>query len=288
MVTSAQEALVGQTIDGRYQVLALLARGGMATVYQALDLRLDRTVALKVMHRHLAEDPDFVARFHREAKSAARLTHPHVVAVYDQGTAAGLIYLAMEYVPGRNLRDVIHQFGPLSGEQALALQIPAFTMAGVLLIGGIITPWLAKVRGVRAAVTGLVTTMVLFFLILTFAAPHISKPGTRALAEMVTARAKPGDRVLHYHEFFHDFTFYARRVVDVVAFKGELELEEDAVARASGRFMDEPKFRELWAGSGRVWAVARKKDLKPLFGDATFRYHLIGETRDHSLLSNQP
>ena len=176
----------------------------------------------------------------------------------------------------------------MSSEQALALRIPAFTMAGVLLSGGIFTLWLAKVRGVRAAVTGLVTTMVLFFLILTFAAPHISKPGTRALAEMVTARAKPGDRVLHYHEFFHDFTFYARRVVDVVAFKGELELEEDAAARASGRFMDEPKFRELWAGSGRVWAVARKKDLKPLFGDATFRYHLIGETRDHSLFSNQP
>ncbi|CAB4926562.1 unannotated protein [freshwater metagenome] len=124
MVTSAQEALVGQTIDGRYQVLALLARGGMATVYQALDLRLDRVVALKVMHRHLAEDPDFVARFHREAKSAARLTHPHVVAVYDQGTAAGLIYLAMEYIPGRNLRDVIHQFGPLSGEQALVMLEP--------------------------------------------------------------------------------------------------------------------------------------------------------------------
>lgn len=124
MVTSAQEALVGQTIDERYQVLALLARGGMATVYQALDLRLDRVVALKVMHRHLAEDPDFVARFHREAKSAARLTHPHVVAVYDQGTAAGLIYLAMEYIPGRNLRDVIHQFGPLSGEQALVMLEP--------------------------------------------------------------------------------------------------------------------------------------------------------------------
>ncbi len=123
-MTSAQEALVGQTIDGRYQVLALLARGGMATVYQALDLRLDRVVALKVMHRHLAEDPDFVARFHREAKSAARLTHPHVVAVYDQGTAAGLIYLAMEYIPGRNLRDVIHQFGPLSGEQALVMLEP--------------------------------------------------------------------------------------------------------------------------------------------------------------------
>ena len=172
--------------------------------------------------------------------------------------------------------------------QALTLQIPAFTMAGVLLIGGIFTPWLAKVRGGRVAVGGLVATMALFFATLQFAAPNISKPGTKALAEIVTAKAKPGDRVLHYHEFFHDFTYYARRVVDVVAFKGELELEEDAAARASGRFMEEPKFRELWAGDVRVWAVARKKDLKPLFGDATFRYHLIGETRDHTLFSNQP
>ena len=172
--------------------------------------------------------------------------------------------------------------------QVLALQIPAFTMAGVLLVGGIFVPWLARIRGVRAAVAGLVATMALFFATLQFAAPNIQKPGTKALAGIVAARAQPGDRVLHYHEFFHDFTFYAQRVVDVVAFKGELELEEDAAARASGRFMDEAKFRELWAGSGRVWAVAREKDTKALFRDATFRYYLLGETEDHVLLSNQP
>ena len=172
--------------------------------------------------------------------------------------------------------------------QVLALQLPAFAMAGVLLIGGIFTPWLAKVRGPRAGVAGLVATMALFLAILTVAAPDIPKPGTKALAAIVAARAKPGDRVLHYHEFFHDFTFYARRVVDVVAFKGELELEEDAAARASGRFMAEPEFRGQWEGGGRVWAVARKKDVTALFGDATFRYHLIGETEDHTLFSNQP
>jgi hypothetical protein len=176
----------------------------------------------------------------------------------------------------------------MPAEQALALQIPAFTLAGVLVIGGIFTPWLARVRGVRPAVMGLVATIGAFFLVLTFAAPDIPKPGTKALAEIVTARAKPGDRVLHYHEFFHDFTFYARRTVDVVAFKGELELEEDAVARASGRFMDEPAFRTLWAGAGRVWAVVRNKDKAPLFGDTTFLYYVIAETRDHTLFSNQP
>ena len=115
---------MGQVIDGRYEVLALLARGGMATVYEAVDLRLDRVVALKVMHPHLAEDPDFVTRFEREAKAAARLTHPHVVGVYDQGRADGLIYLAMEFVPGRTLREVMKQFGPLSPEQALVLLDP--------------------------------------------------------------------------------------------------------------------------------------------------------------------
>jgi hypothetical protein len=106
---------------------------------------------------------------------------------------------------------------------------------------------------------------------------------------LVKARALPGDRVVHYHEFFHDFTFYAERVVDTVAFKGELELEEDAAARATGRYdMKEAAFRALWSGSGRVWAVARKKDLKELFADTAFRYHLIAETPDHILFSNQP
>lgn len=124
METSGQSGLVGTLVDGRYQVLSLLARGGMATVYQATDLRLDRVVALKVMHPHLAHDQAFVARFQREAKSAARLTHGHVVAVYDQGEANGLIYLAMEYVPGRTLRDVLRQYGPLSPEQALVFLDP--------------------------------------------------------------------------------------------------------------------------------------------------------------------
>ena len=124
MEQSVPDPLVGQTIDGRYLVRARLARGGMATVYEAIDLRLDRVVALKVMHRHLAEDPDFVARFEREAKSAARLSHPHVVAVYDQGHSDNLIYLAMEMVPGRTLRDVMRDFGPLTPEQALVILDP--------------------------------------------------------------------------------------------------------------------------------------------------------------------
>lgn len=122
-----RDALVGRTVDGRYQVVARLARGGMATVYQALDVRLDRTVALKVMHAGLAEDAGFVHRFQQEAKSAARLSDPHVVAVYDQGEADGLVYLAMEFVPGRTVRDVLREHGPLTPEQALTVLAPVLS-----------------------------------------------------------------------------------------------------------------------------------------------------------------
>jgi serine/threonine-protein kinase len=115
---------VGRVVDGRYRVESRLARGGMATVYEATDLRLDRTVALKVMHASLAEDAAFVSRFVREAKSAARLSDPHVVAVYDQGEDGDLVYLVMEYVPGRTVRDVLRQFGRLSAEQALTILDP--------------------------------------------------------------------------------------------------------------------------------------------------------------------
>ena len=116
--------LVGTTLDDRYRIERFLARGGMATVYEATDLRLDRVVALKVMHPHLAHDDAFVTRFQREAKSAARLTHGHVVGVFDQGFDGDHAYLAMEYVPGRTLRDVLRDFGPLSPEQALVLLDP--------------------------------------------------------------------------------------------------------------------------------------------------------------------
>jgi len=122
--TAPSDPLIGTLVDGRYQVVARIARGGMATVYEALDTRLDRTVALKMMSAALAEDPDFVTRFRREARAAAQLSHPHVVAVFDQGEAAGLPYLAMEYVPGRTLRDVLRDYGALTPEQALTILDP--------------------------------------------------------------------------------------------------------------------------------------------------------------------
>lgn len=113
--------LVGAVVDQRYLVQARLARGGMSTVYLATDQRLERDVALKVMHAHLADDDSFLNRFSQEAKSAARLSHPHVVGVLDQGHDGSLVYLVMEYVPGRTLRALMEERGRLQPRLALAM-----------------------------------------------------------------------------------------------------------------------------------------------------------------------
>ena len=84
-MTTVGDPLVGQLLDGRYQITQRLARGGMATVYQAVDTRLTRTVAVKVMHVGLGDDAEFARKFDREARAAARLSHPNVVSVFDQG-----------------------------------------------------------------------------------------------------------------------------------------------------------------------------------------------------------
>jgi serine/threonine-protein kinase len=107
MDTTVADALIGTLVDGRYRVRSRVARGGMATVYTAVDERLERTVALKMIHPAQADDPRFLGRFIDEAKTIARLTHPNVVAVYDQGTHRNLPYLVMEYVRGRTLREVL-------------------------------------------------------------------------------------------------------------------------------------------------------------------------------------
>ena len=121
VATTLSDPLTGRLLDGRYEVGRLIARGGMATVYEALDTRLERTVAIKVMHAALAADAEFVARFIREARSAARLSHPNVVAVYDQGSDGEVVYLAMEFVDGATLRDLLRMRGRLAPQDALAI-----------------------------------------------------------------------------------------------------------------------------------------------------------------------
>jgi len=118
------DSLVGRVLDARYTVTSRIARGGMATVYLAMDNRLDREVAVKVMHPHLADDEQFVARFHREAKAAARMSHPNVVSVFDQGADDEIVYLVMEHVPGTTLRDLLNERSALTPGEALSVLEP--------------------------------------------------------------------------------------------------------------------------------------------------------------------
>jgi serine/threonine-protein kinase len=125
--TAVSDPVVGLVLEGRYLLEERLARGGMSTVYAATDLRLHRTVAVKVMAEHLAHDPTFVDRFTREARAAAMLSHPNVVSVSDQGSDQGLVFLVMELVRGRTLRDLLQARGRLTVAEAFAVLEPVLS-----------------------------------------------------------------------------------------------------------------------------------------------------------------
>ena len=119
--------LTGELIDGRYQLLRQVANGGMATIYEALDTRLDRKVAVKIMHAHLAQDEAFVSRFIREAKAAAALTHPNIVAVQDQGwnqSGVPAVFLVMELIEGHTLREYLNERGRFEVKDAINYMTP--------------------------------------------------------------------------------------------------------------------------------------------------------------------
>lgn len=120
-MNSTFDPLVGQVLDERYEIVAKVARGGMATVYRARDRRLSRVVAVKVMRSDLGEDDEFAAKFDREARSAAVLSHPSVVSIFDQGSSQGQPYIVMEFIEGETLRRMISRDAPLPPDQALEL-----------------------------------------------------------------------------------------------------------------------------------------------------------------------
>ncbi len=136
------DPLTGRLLDGRYRVGQRIARGGMAAVYEALDERLDRVCAVKTMHRSLGDDEQFAERFKREARAAARLSHPNVVNVFDQGedpdVEGGTLYLVMELVPGHTLRDVIRAEAPMTPTRALALLEPVVSALAAAHRAGVV------------------------------------------------------------------------------------------------------------------------------------------------------
>ncbi|MEL0148826.1 MAG: Stk1 family PASTA domain-containing Ser/Thr kinase [Pontimonas sp.] len=119
METPPTDPLLGRLVDKRYLIERRVARGGMATVYEATDQRLERPVAIKIMHPHLAEDGDFTKRFIQEARQAARLAHPNIVNVFDQGQDGSITFIVMEYLPGITLRELLQDFGALTPAQTV-------------------------------------------------------------------------------------------------------------------------------------------------------------------------
>jgi serine/threonine-protein kinase len=117
------ETAIGTVVDGRYRVISRLGTGGMADVFLAEDEQLGRNVALKLLHRRFAADPGFVERFRREAYAAACLSHPNVVSIYDRGEFDGTYYIAMEYLPGRSLKQLIREEAPLEPERAIEITL---------------------------------------------------------------------------------------------------------------------------------------------------------------------
>ncbi|USX48241.1 Stk1 family PASTA domain-containing Ser/Thr kinase [Lentzea sp. HUAS12] len=130
--------VMGGLLEQRYRVDAVLARGGMSTVYRGRDTRLDRDVAIKVMDPHLTADPAFVARFEREARAAAQLHHPAVVSVHDQGVDGDQVYLVMELIDGGNLRDLLNQRGKLAPAVALSILGPVLSALGAAHRAGLV------------------------------------------------------------------------------------------------------------------------------------------------------
>jgi len=119
--------LSGELIDGRYQLTRQVANGGMASVYEAIDTRLDRKVAVKIMHPHLAQDEAFVNRFIREAKAAAALSHPNIVAVQDQGwnqNGVPAVFIVMELIEGHTLREYLMSAADLKSKMPLTTSLP--------------------------------------------------------------------------------------------------------------------------------------------------------------------
>ena len=176
-------------------------------------------------------------------------------------------------------------------EQALALRPFGITLAVALLLGGVFAPWAAKVRGVTAGIGTVVATMFSVFVVLLLASPNIQRAGTKELGIFARERVSPEDRIFHYWAFFHDFVYYAERPVGLVGYVDELEVQFLTPEERAARFIDDAEFRRQWNGPSRIWLVVRKRDQnrpESVFSDASFRYHLIAESRAHNLLSNRP
>jgi 4-amino-4-deoxy-L-arabinose transferase-like glycosyltransferase len=175
--------------------------------------------------------------------------------------------------------------GALAPAQRAGLAPFVAVLISVLWTGGFLVQWLAARRGVRTGLQALVATTITFFIVVVCALPHVLDRTTKPLALRLRPELQPGDHVFSYHEYFQDFPFYLGRTIGVVEYRGEMEFGT-AAEDHSDRYLDEAAFRRLWAGHGRVYAVAREEDTAKLFADPAFQYKLIDKQNGDILFSN--
>ncbi len=161
-------------------------------------------------------------------------------------------------------------------------------LAGIFLLGGAAGCYACYRRGrARGALQFIFGSTAAFAAVLVIASPAIARPSTKDLARIVAQQANASDVILHYHEFFHDFTYYAGRTAGTVNYMGELELFLDPEATSRGLFVDEAAFHALWTGPRRVYLVVRRQDLAPLQGEPGFTARVLAESQRHVLLINR-
>ena len=176
----------------------------------------------------------------------------------------------------------------LLGHVANLVELSRFALlAGVFLLGGALGVYfLSRSRTTKVAVRLMLGTTAAFAAVLVIASPAIARASTKELAYALTRQIKPGDIVLCYHDYFHDFSYYAQRTVGTVQYEGELELALDPTAAAKGLHITEERFRELWNGPQRVFLVLRRSEMPALEAQPGFHSRTLAESRNHLLLIN--
>ena len=175
--------------------------------------------------------------------------------------------------------------------QAVQLRPYAFVIAAILVAGAMrsLVPTHSDGAGRgRSAAFSMAATVALLLGVLAMAAPIIDVRSSRDVALVARSAVGSGDRIYHYHAFFHDFTYYTGRPVGLVNYQDELELQFLSPAERADRFIDDAAFLKEWSGPGRVFAVAKIRDGAALFAQPGFRYHLVATGAHHYLFSNQP
>jgi hypothetical protein len=165
-------------------------------------------------------------------------------------------------------------------------------MGASLITGGVAVAWVIRRRRLGGAFGVMAAVVAAFLFVLSLAGGEIQRAGTRGLAGVVRAEAKPEDRIYHFRGFFHDFVFYTGRFVGLVDYIDELEVQFLDDAERARRFISVPELRRQWRGDGRVWVVVRQRDaesLREAVGEAVGEasYHLLGAADGHYLVSNR-